>query len=97
VLAPVDTGSTDLGNATGDRPYEAKCWIELRGPEPGDLEQQRVEQVRPDLGIEPQFLGQAHSDHARARRVTRRFALGEVERIRECADHLREENRAGRA
>jgi hypothetical protein len=46
-----------MANATSARPYETKCWIELRGPEPGGLEQQRVEQSRPGLGIEPQFLG----------------------------------------
>jgi len=97
VLALEDTGSTDLGNATSGRPYEAKSWIEVPGPEPGSREQQRVEQVRPGLAIEPQFLGRAHLDHARARRVTRRFAVGEVERMRERTDHLREDNRAGHA
>ena len=52
----------------------------------GVLEQQRVEEVRARLRGQLELLGDAHPDHARADRVARGLALGDVERVRERAD-----------
>jgi hypothetical protein len=60
----------------------------------GVLEQQRVEQVRPRLGVEPKLAREPHPDQARPLRVTRRLTLGQIERIRQRPDHLREQDRA---
>ena len=60
----------------------------------GVLEKQRVEEVRPGRGIQPQLLGEPHPDHARPRRVAGRLSLRDVERVGQRADHLRQEDRS---
>ena len=53
------------------------------------LHQQRVEQVRAGGRVEPELVGDPHADDARAHGVPGRLALGDVEGVREPADHAR--------
>ena len=59
----------------------------------GVLEQQRVEEVGAGPGVEADLLGEPHADQARAQRMAGRLALGEVERIGERTDDLRQPDR----
>jgi hypothetical protein len=54
----------------------------------GVLEQQRVEQRRPRVVVEPDLLADPHADRARAHRVPHRLALGHVEGVRQRGDDL---------
>jgi len=56
----------------------------------GVLEEQRVEQRRARVVVEPDLLADAHPDRARAHRVADRLALGDVERVGERGDDLGE-------
>ncbi len=56
----------------------------------GVLEQQRVEQRGALLLGQADLLGQPHADRGRADRVAGRFALGDVERVRQRTEDLRQ-------
>ena len=56
----------------------------------GVLEQQRVEEIRARLRVEADLLRDPHADETRPHRVPGRLALGDVERVGEPADDLRE-------
>ena len=56
----------------------------------GVLEQERVEERRAPVGVEPDLLGDPHADQARAHRMTARLPLGQVEGVRKRRDNLGE-------
>ena len=56
----------------------------------GVLQQQRVERRRARRLVEPHRLGQPHPDQAAALSVAAGLALGDVERVRQRRQHLRE-------
>ena len=89
---PVDA----LGRALGDVIVGAEQRRHAGGVRgaAGVLEQQRVEEVGAGRGVEAELLGEPHADQARAQRVAGRLPLGEVERVRERADDLRQPDRA---
>ena len=52
------------------------------------LEEERVEERRPVVDLEPDLVGEAHSDQARTHGVPCRLALGDVERVGERGEDL---------
>ena len=62
---------------------------------PSILQQQRIEQIRPRRRPEPQLTRQAHTDQTRSLGMTRRLPLGDIQRIGQRPDQLRQRDLAG--
>ena len=56
--------------------------------QPEVLHQERVEERRAQLPIEPKHIGESHADQAGAHRVPFPLTFGQVEGMRESRQHL---------